>query len=136
MKANGPNETPDQGNRHGSGRLDLEHHKRRLLLEERDASTRLERAVAAARKPSDGGPQDTGDESSRGAFRYQQLAQADAARSVLNQVREALDRIDSGTFGRCAEDGEPIDDARLEAVPWAAYCEKHDRRRPPLESVT
>jgi DnaK suppressor protein len=113
-----------------------EHHKQRLLAEERDALARLDRAVAAARKPADGGPHDSGDESSRGDFRYQQLAQAEAARSLLNQVRDALDRIDSGTFGRCAEDGEPIDDARLEAVPWAAYCEKHDRRRPPLESVT
>src|SRR5918993_1166822 len=106
MNANGPNETPDQGNHHGSARLDFEHHKQRLLAEERGALSRLERAVAAARKPGEGGPYDTGDESARGAFRYQQLAQADAARSLLNQVRDALGRIDSGTFGRCAEDGE------------------------------
>ena len=86
-------------------------------------------------KRGDGEPHDTGDESSRGDFRYQQLAQADAARNLLNQVRDALDRIDSGSFGRCAEDGEPIDEARLEAVPWSAYCERHDRRQPPMELV-
>jgi DnaK suppressor protein len=112
--------------------MDFEHHKQRLLAEEQSALQRLERAVAAARKPSEGGPQDTGDEGSSGGYRYQQLAQADAARSLLNQVRNALDRIDSGTFGRCAEDGEPIDELRLEAVPWAAFCERHDRVRPPV----
>jgi DnaK suppressor protein len=114
-----------------TGAVNLAHHKQRLLAEERDASARLERAVSGASEPGDGAPHDSGEESSRGGLRYQQLAQAEAARSLLNQVRDALDRIDSGTFGRCAEDGEPIDDARLEAVPWAAFCEKHDRRQPP-----
>ena len=106
-----------------------EHYRQRLLLEQQTAFTRLERAVAAVSGPGDGAPQDTGDESSSGALRYQQLAQAEAARALLNQVRDALDRIENGTFGRCAEDGEPIDEARLEAVPWVAYCHRHDRRR-------
>ena len=132
MKANGSNKTADHGTGHGSGNVDVDRHRQRLLEEERGASARLERAVSAARKPSDGGPYDSGDEGSRGDYRYQQLAQAEAARSLLNQVRAALSRIDSGTFGRCAEDGEPIDEARLEAVPWAAFCERHDRRTPPL----
>ena len=109
--------------------MTLEHYRQRLLVEQQQALTRLERAVAGVSDPSDGVPHDTADESSRGALRYQQLAQADAARTLLNQVRDALDRIENGTFGTCAEDGEPIEEARLEAVPWVAYCHKHDRRR-------
>jgi DnaK suppressor protein len=109
--------------------MNLEHYRQRLLAEERQALTRLERAVASVSEPSDGVPHDTADESSSGELRYRQLAQTEAARSLLNQVRDALDRIENGTFGRCAEDGEPIEEARLEAVPWAAYCERHDRRR-------
>jgi DnaK suppressor protein len=106
-----------------------EHYRQRLLVEQQKALTRLERAVASVSDPSDGTPHDTGDESSRGALRYQQLAQADVARALLNQVRGALERIENGTFGTCAEDGEPIEEARLEAVPWVAYCHRHDRRR-------
>jgi DnaK suppressor protein len=110
--------------------MDLEHYRQRLLAVEEEALTRLERAVASVSDPSDGVPRDTADESSSGDLRYQQLAQAEAARTLLNQVRDALDRIENGTFGRCAEDGELIEEDRLEAVPWAAYCHRHDRRRP------
>jgi len=109
--------------------MDLEHYRQRLLAVEEEALTRLERAVASVSDPSDGVPRDTADESSSGDLRYQQLAQAEAARTLLNQVRDALDRIENGTFGRCAEDGELIEEDRLEAVPWAAYCHRHDRRR-------
>ena len=112
---------------HG-GPMNLEHYRQRLLAEQQEALTRFERAVAGVTEPSDGVPHDTGDESSSGELRYQQLAQAEAARRLLNQVRDALDRIENGTFGRCAEDAKPIEEARLEAVPWAAYCERHDRR--------
>lgn len=38
------------------------------------------------------------------------------------EVRAALDRIEQGTFGKCLECGRDIEPARLEAVPWAAYC--------------
>ena len=111
--------------------MTLEHYRQRLLVEQQRAFTRLERAVVGVSEPGHGAPQDTGDESSRGALRYQQLAHAEAARTLLNQVRDALDRIENGTFGTCAEDGEPIEEARLEAVPWVAYCHRHDRRRSP-----
>ena len=109
--------------------MNLEQYRQRLMLEQREASARLERAVAGASEASAGVPYDSADEGASGALRYQHLAQAEAARSLLDQVRGALARIQNGTFGRCAEDGEPIEQARLEAVPWAAFCDRHDRRR-------
>ena len=47
-------------------------------------------------------------------------------RSLLTEVRAALKRIDDGTYGLCAVDGEPIPEKRLEAIPWAARCMKHE----------
>jgi DnaK suppressor protein len=47
---------------------------------------------------------------------------------VLQQVRDALDRVADGTFGRCIVDGGPIEEERLEAVPWTQYCLKHAQR--------
>jgi len=45
----------------------------------------------------------------------------------------ALERIDAGTYGLCADCGEPIPEGRLEARPDAARCiscqSRHDRRR-------
>jgi RNA polymerase-binding transcription factor DksA len=40
----------------------------------------------------------------------------------LKDVDDALRRLDDGTYGICEECGKPIDEARLEAVPWARYC--------------
>jgi DnaK suppressor protein len=42
--------------------------------------------------------------------------------TLLYEVREALQRLDSGTYGRCQACGQPIDSARLEAIPYAALC--------------
>jgi len=40
----------------------------------------------------------------------------------IEQIRAALDRIDSGTYGDCVSCGEPISEERLKAVPHAARC--------------
>ncbi|MHC5537235.1 TraR/DksA family transcriptional regulator [Singulisphaera rosea] len=41
---------------------------------------------------------------------------------TLEQVYEALIRIDSGTFGRCQECDEPISKPRLQALPYTRHC--------------
>lgn len=40
----------------------------------------------------------------------------------LRQVQSALDRLESGDYGVCAECEEPISEKRLKAIPWAQYC--------------
>lgn len=42
--------------------------------------------------------------------------------SLLRQVKDALGRINEGTYGVCDECEQPISVKRLEAVPWAQYC--------------
>ncbi|MGJ8534841.1 MAG: TraR/DksA family transcriptional regulator [Alphaproteobacteria bacterium] len=42
----------------------------------------------------------------------------------LKAIEAALSRIESGTFGICAQCEEPIPDQRLEAIPMAALCQK------------
>jgi DnaK suppressor protein len=44
------------------------------------------------------------------------------AKSLLEQAGEALERVDAGTYGICAECGESIPVARLEALPHTKYC--------------
>jgi DnaK suppressor protein len=43
-------------------------------------------------------------------------------RAILQQVNEALERIDDKSFGVCIHCEEPIHPKRLEAVPWAQFC--------------
>jgi len=58
------------------------------------------------------------------------LDEGDAAR--IRDIDAALQLIKDGTFGKCAECGCDIAEARLEAIPSALYCvhceEKRERR--------
>ncbi len=50
------------------------------------------------------------------------------ARRILTQIDDALKRMDAGTYGECERCGEPIELARLEAIPYATLC-MDDKRR-------
>ena len=49
-------------------------------------------------------------------------ALGDSAESVLAAIDAALARIPAGTFGLCGTCGQPIADARLEALPYTDLC--------------
>ena len=53
---------------------------------------------------------------------------------ILDEVNDALARIDEGTFGRCENCGQEISIQRLSALPYARYCvacAKKFEARPP-----
>lgn len=49
-------------------------------------------------------------------------AQAEQAAHELEQVLGARRRLHDGTYGSCADCGEPIDPRRLQALPATPYC--------------
>lgn len=50
------------------------------------------------------------------------LALHENARRLLYQVDRALFRMEEGTYGLCRNCGQPIDYARLKAIPYTRYC--------------
>jgi DnaK suppressor protein len=54
-------------------------------------------------------------------------------REELDAVDRAFERLEEGTYGRSAESGKPIPDARLELIPWAQRTAeeqaRHERER-------
>jgi RNA polymerase-binding protein DksA len=50
------------------------------------------------------------------------LGLASNQQKLLQQVNEALARIEDGTYGFCQMCGKPIPQARLEAIPEAELC--------------
>ena len=48
----------------------------------------------------------------------------DAARLGLQQIDDAIERLDAGTYGICASCKNPIPVERLEARPFAELCVK------------
>jgi DnaK suppressor protein len=55
------------------------------------------------------------------------------ARDALDEVVQAVERLDRGTYGRCEECDAPIPGERLHARPAARFCvscqQGHDARR-------
>ena len=41
---------------------------------------------------------------------------------AIYEIEEALKRIEKGTYGICRDCGEPIAEARLNAIPWTRVC--------------
>lgn len=46
---------------------------------------------------------------------------------LLAQITRALEKIDEGTYARCDQCGRPIEESRLEVVPYATLCLEHQR---------
>lgn len=47
--------------------------------------------------------------------------------SLLNEIDDAIDRIEDGTYGLCMGTGKPITIERLRAKPWAKYSLDYER---------
>jgi RNA polymerase-binding transcription factor DksA len=56
----------------------------------------------------------------------------DAVDGLLDEVELALSRLDDGTYGRCEECGEAIDDGRLAELPIVRICGRCDPDEPHL----
>lgn len=53
------------------------------------------------------------------------LALAAQLREQLDDIERALTKLDEGTYGLCEVCGQPISEARLEAIPAARFCIDH-----------
>ncbi len=72
----------------------------------------------------DGGEElpDPNDRATRESDVGHELRLRDRDRKLISKIREALERIDAGTFGRCDACGGRIDPARLRARPVTTLC--------------
>jgi DnaK suppressor protein len=71
------------------------------------------------------GPMTYGSQAAAATHVFEQqrdLALRERAQQHLAQVEAALGRLDAGTWGTCRRCGDAVAEARLEALPWAAYC--------------
>lgn len=74
------------------------------------------------RQDSNGDFPDPTDRASLESDRNFLLRIKDRERKLIQKVKEALDRIDNGTFGICESCGRPISEKRLMARPVTTQC--------------
>lgn len=112
--------------------MDTQHFKDKLLEKERDLMSVLPRIEGETRISGDGEVGDSIDIATADQGTWTSVEEADILSHTLRDVRDALKRIEDGTYGTCTACGEQIGAARLEAVPWTPYClkdqEKEDAR--------
>jgi DnaK suppressor protein len=65
---------------------------------------------------------DPNDRATQESDRTFELRIRDRERKLINKIKEALERIDDGTFGVCDLCGEDISEARLKARPVTTLC--------------
>jgi DnaK suppressor protein len=57
--------------------------------------------------------------------REMDLSMQEGTEHLLAQVDRALEKIEEGTYGVCDRGDHPIEEARLQAIPYATLCMKH-----------
>jgi DnaK suppressor protein len=92
------------------------------------------KACSDMRHENDGDFPDPTDRASLESDRNFLLRIKDRERKLIQKVKEALDRIDNGTFGICESCGRPISEKRLMARPVTTLCiecktEREDQER-------
>jgi RNA polymerase-binding protein DksA len=98
---------------------------------------RLEEEISAAeeeighllREGGEGAGHDQADVGSNTFERDHEMSMAKNARDNLTLVKEAIARVDEGTYGVCESCGQPIGKMRLQAFPRATLCMECKQRQ-------
>jgi DnaK suppressor protein len=109
----------------------LEYFRRKLLAWKDEILRESRETVVHLQSETENHP-DLADRATSEADRSLELRTRDRQRKLISKIDEALRRIDDGSYGYCAETGEPIGIARLDARPIATLSleaqERHERR--------
>jgi len=97
----------------------LESERKRLLGE----LEQLKSTVRPADERREGSPFGKREEEATESFELEKrLTLEKRIRGQLAEVEHALQKFEDGTYGQCDNCGQPIDPARLEALPQASLC--------------
>lgn len=93
------------------------------LLERRETLvSQVAEAEMSSRERDLEATQDPADMAANAYTKELLISMSDNDRRLLELIDEALGHVESGDYGECVNCGEPIQEKRLNAVPWARYC--------------
>ena len=102
--------------------MDTEAVRARLLKRREELQTRASSASSDLRHESDPLSADFAEQVTQRESDEVLGAIGESAREELRQIQAALRRLDEGRYTTCAVCGEPIEEGRLEAVPYTDRC--------------
>jgi DnaK suppressor protein len=100
----------------------MEPFRERLLLHREEKRNLYNQDIRAGQDSTDEGTEDIVDRANAAYNREFMFSLSDVERQTMLQIEDALQRIDEGTYGRCANCSRTIAAPRLEAIPWTRFC--------------
>ena len=94
----------------------------RMLHDRRAEIERRMRSLREVIPAQDAGVKDAEEQSMEDFVRDMDVALMVMESETLRRIDEALQRLEEGTYGVCAECEETIAEARLQALPFASLC--------------
>ena len=100
----------------------LEKTRKRLLVKRDELLKDLAKNREVSDETVDESAQDMVDRATSAYTKEFAYSLSETDRRVLLLIEQALERLDAGTYGTCVHCGQPCQEKRLEAVPWARHC--------------
>jgi DnaK suppressor protein len=97
-------------------------YEERLLEQKRLLEQAMLTAVEQGRETATDDTQDVADQAVLSYQKELLFSQGTSGNQQLRLVRQALNRVQEGSFGECVQCGTEIGPKRLEALPWTPYC--------------
>lgn len=101
--------------------INLDKMRKRLKKQQNMLADRVEEEREKASPNSIANP-DRSDLASDYSYRARRLSMVEQLEEQLDETKEALKRIEDGTYGQCMNCGDFITPERLEALPSAELC--------------
>ena len=102
--------------------MNTEHFKKLLLAKRRDLQASLATLEGEASASGDAEVRDYTDAATASQGTAEAFEEGSIVSQTLEEVQDALRRMEDGSYGKCTVCGREIAPARLEAIPWTPYC--------------
>src|SRR4029077_2617716 len=102
---------------------------KRILLGKKSELSASSTGAESPIPPAGGWPGDLIDQANADTEAVLQLQLHQTDLRLLRAIKDALDRINHGTYGACTVCKQPISKARLDAVPWTHLCRECKERK-------
>jgi len=99
-----------------------EQYRKKIMAKRQELTQAYTKNREYGRESDEGGTQDLADKASSSYAKEFLYSLSNTERSILEEIEEAILRMDSGEYGVCVDCDQKITRKRLDAVPWARYC--------------
>ena len=103
-------------------RKQVEKYQKLLEAKRAELLTRVQVARARVKEGSGEDAPDLGDRALSTQTRDLSYRLTIGERDILKRIDDALDRIETQSYGECLNCGKKVQQGRLNAVPWARHC--------------